>query len=596
VSADRTSVDRIRRASLANIKQKLQTPSRALLGYGEMLIEEAAERKLEEMNPDLERIRSAALTLTQMVDRLLDENYSRELSDAANWEQAEKNLRHDLRTPMNGIKGYAEMLVEDLDIFGANSLRPDFDKLLGETNQLLLQLDDIVKFSRTHNDTQGDLQSSTDPDAAMTGLVNTIEAVDETFLGSETGYILVVDDIEANRDLLSRRLQRDKHRVAVAANGEHALEMLKAEAFDLVLLDLMMPGMNGFDVLRLMKDDPDLRSVPVIMISALDETDSVIRCIEAGAQDYLLKPFNPILLRARIQAGLESKQWSDEELRQKRFIRQAFSRFISPAVVDQLVANPSRLSLGGERREITCLFTDLADFTHLIETTEPSIVLPVLNRYLDGMCRIVLDHDGTIDKIVGDALHAFFGAPLDQPDHAQRAMNCALALDAYAQEFIAQPDARSLGFGVTRIGIHTGSAVVGNFGGESFFDYTAHGDVVNTAARMESVNKHLGTRICVTESTTRRCPGMAFRPIGNLVLKGKREGVEAFEPLTDEMAKAPATTAYLEGYELMRNNDPEAADMFDRLRKENSDDPIIKLHAERLSKGEPGITIKFDAK
>ena len=217
----------------------------------------------------------------------------------------------------------------------------------------------------------------------------------------------------------------------------------------------------------------------------MNETDSVLRCIEAGAQDYLLKPFDPVLLKARIGAGLESKQWTDDERKQRDFIRKAFSRFISPGVVDQLMTNPERLSLGGERLDITCVFTDLAGFTALIEDSEPTRVLPALNQYLDGLCRIVLEHEGTIDKIVGDALHAFFGAPLPQPDHPERAMRCVLELDRYARSFVETGEGSALGFGATRIGVHSGPAVGGIIGKQKL-SFDLWGDTVNLVSRLES--------------------------------------------------------------------------------------------------------------
>jgi len=587
---------RKRQALLADIRQRLQAPVSALVGYGEVLTQQATRLAQEEMLPDLDRIMRAAVELSDMVDHMLDDDHSRRLSETGDVSEAEKMLRHDLRNPLNAITGYSELLLDELEDNGRTEMRSDLQMLLTESNRLLAQLDDIVSFARNQSVIEGeDADQSTLTPSVATFLESIHSLADEELAAQDTGRILVVDDIESNRDLLARRLGADGHLVTVAAGGEEALEILQGQEFDLVLLDLMMPGLSGFDVLRRLKENSDLRDIPVIMISALDETDSVIRCIEAGADDYLPKPFNPILLKARIKSGLEKKQWSDSERQQRRFIRQAFARFISPAVVDQLVSDPSRLSLGGERVELTCIFTDLAGFTTLIESYEPSVVLPLLNRYLDGLCRIVLEHDGTIDKIVGDALHVFFGAPVEQFDHPQRAMTCALALTEFAEKFVTQENAVELGFGHTRICVHTGVAVVGNFGGESFFDYTAHGDVVNSAARLETANKHLGTRTCVSGTTASRCPEFRFRPVGKLLLKGKTQEIEAFEPFPENDAKRAPADEYNNAFALLRSCDPGALTEFMKLREAYPDDPLTAFHATRLSAGEHGTVVVLDS-
>jgi len=583
-----TDEKRIKQASLSDIRQRLLTPVTAIVGYSELLYDEASEKNLAEILPDLDRVLGAARQLFNMVDTLLNADANHDYCQDT--EAVQRELRHNLRTPINGIKGFAELLLEDLDDTGGSSLRPDFTRLLSGVNTLLLDLDRIVNFNRTVINDELETDNGTQANSSMVALVKSIRPVQTNPLPPEdTGYILVVDDIEANRELLSRRLCRDGHRVAMASGGRQALKMLSEEKFDLVLLDLMMPGINGFQVLDHMKDDPELKTLPVIMVSAFDDTDSVIRCIEAGADDYLPKPVNPVLLRARIKSGLEKKQLQDEDRQQKKFIRQAFSRYISPAVVDQLVEDPSRLSLGGERFEITCVFTDLAGFTSLIEKKDPAKVLPLLNNYLDGMCKIVRDHEGTIDKIVGDALHVFFGAPLQSVDHAQRATECAISMDAYARQFKDSPAARENDFGGTRIGVHTGPAVVGNFGGESFFDYTAHGDTVNIAARLESVNRHFGTNICVSGKTVEQCPDNSFRPIGTLVLKGKTKSVDAFEPVDDKKSKS--ASKYLKAFELMRNKDSNAVAAFRDISRSYPEDALIAFHTERLAKNNLGSRI-----
>ena len=281
---------------------------------------------------------------------------------------------------------------------------------------------------------------------------------------------------------------------------------------------------------------------------------------------------------------------------QMRQIRHAFNHYVTPALLKQIQADPSFLKLGGVRREMTFIFTDVMDFTTLTERLDPEVMMPLLHDYLDGMSGIVLKHKGTIDKFVGDAVIAFFGAPGDQPDHAARAVACALDLDRFAESFIVEMKARGIDFGVTRIGVHTGNPVVGNFGGRDRFDYTAMGDTVNTASRLEAVNKYLGTRICVGGTTKAECPDFEFRPVGNLVLKGKSESVEAFEPLTPACSAESRVKAYCEAFDLLRNGDTAARDAFARVLDEAPDDPLASFHLSRLNRGATGVTIEFSEK
>ena len=274
-------------------------------------------------------------------------------------------------------------------------------------------------------------------------------------------------------------------------------------------------------------------------------------------------------------------QWRKEH-RQRRFIRSAFSKFLAPAIIKQLESDPSRLTLTGESRTMTFLFTDLADFTALMERTDPAIVVPILNDYLDATCTIALHHGGTIDKIVGDALVVFFNAPLDQPDHAERAVACALEIDAFSRDHREHQIARGIPLGRTRIGINSGTALVGNFGGHQRFDYTAHGDAINTASRLEPANKALGTNICIGRPTVELCTRFHFRPMGELLLKGKTVAIEVFEPITETEADSAKTRSYLDAYRLMQQKGDGAADAFADLAARFPGDPLIEFHARRL--------------
>jgi adenylate cyclase len=282
--------------------------------------------------------------------------------------------------------------------------------------------------------------------------------------------------------------------------------------------------------------------------------------------------------------------------RDRQQVREAFRAYLAPALVDRLLDSPQRLRLGGEARQLTFLFTDIAGFTAFTEKSEPEHLVRLLNDYLERMCSVVMAHGGTIDKIVGDAIHAMFNEPLDQPDHAQRAVNCALELDRVSQAFVQRHASGPEVFGHTRIGVNTGIAIVGNFGGHQRFDYTAHGDAINTAARLESANKHLGTRLCVAASTAELCTGLTLRPVGSLHLVGKARRVEVFMPSRPDEAEPGLLSGYDEFYRQLQRGEAGAGQRLASLLERYPDDPLLRLHARRLQRGEVGIDIRLEAK
>ncbi len=279
---------------------------------------------------------------------------------------------------------------------------------------------------------------------------------------------------------------------------------------------------------------------------------------------------------------------------EKRFIREAFGRYVSQGLIDEILADPKRLVLGGERREMSFVFSDLEGFTTVAERLTPDATVALLQDYLSGMLRIALESGGTIDRVVGDGIAVFFGAPARQADHAARAVGCALAWDRYSQEFRTAQRAKGLTLGITRIGVHTGNAVVGNVGSTDRFHYTAHGDCVNTAARLESANRHLGTRVCLSEAAARHRPSDAFLPVGRLVLKGKSEALACVTPAADlpeEFRKD-----YLGAYELLAGDREASEQRFAALCESWPDEPLPRLHLTRLRQGAVGETIVLEEK
>jgi len=266
--------------------------------------------------------------------------------------------------------------------------------------------------------------------------------------------------------------------------------------------------------------------------------------------------------------------------------RANLSRYFSPNLANHLAENPDTLELGGERRDLTFLFTDLAEFTPLVEQLDPTVVVSVMNDYIGGIASVVFEHGGTVDTVVGDAVHAMFGAPIEQPDHAARAVACALAINRFATAFSARKSNEGVPVGVTRIGVHTGSAIVGNFGGESFFHYTAHGDAINTAARLETANKLLGTRMCVSADTVALIPDFIGRPIGNLILKGKVQEIGAFEPVGDSETESEQLADYLGAFEKLKTGDPGCLQAFASHVGRFGNEPLASFHLQRLLAGQ----------
>ena len=277
--------------------------------------------------------------------------------------------------------------------------------------------------------------------------------------------------------------------------------------------------------------------------------------------------------------------------REQRWVRDAFSRYVSPNRVDFLVNNPGQLELGGRRQECSFVFTDLENFTGLMEKMDPGAAVALLNAYLDRMVAIAFARGGTLDRIVGDAVAIMFSAPVPQADHRARAYHCAMEMQAFASAYSDGLKARGTAFGKTRIGVHTGEVIVGNFGGSTMFDYRALGDPVNTAARLEGANKYLGTTVCVSEATLSGVADAIARPIGRLVVKGKTQALQVYEPLT-----GARDAAYDAAFDLLRQASPQALPAFEQLARERPHDTLVALHCERLRAGAVDDQIRLDEK
>jgi len=279
-----------------------------------------------------------------------------------------------------------------------------------------------------------------------------------------------------------------------------------------------------------------------------------------------------------------------------RWIKEAFSAYVSPNLVEHLLRHPEELKLGGERRECTFVFTDLAGFTPLVEESDPSTIVSLLNEYIEEMTKIVFRYEGTIDKIVGDGIAVLFSAPVYQEDHAERGVRCALEMDRFTEIFSKKKQQEGIALGQTRIGVNTGTDIIGNVGSMSQFNYSAIGDAVNTTSRLEGANKYLGTRICISRSTVEKCPDILCRPIGSLLLQGKIQAVEAFEPIDPDEANSDRINDYRAAFRLLEKNDAEALDAFNRLQISYAYDALVAFHLKRLRSGVTGSQIVLEGK
>ena len=415
-----------------------------------------------------------------------------------------------------------------------------------------------------------------------------------------TAHILVVDD---EPDLEALVLQKFRHQIEgravsflFARDGVEALAVLKANGqINLVVTDINMPRMDGLSLLQKLQENEE--KVSTIIVSAYGDMGNIRTAMNRGAFDFVTKPIDFQDLQTTITKTLRHIELLRDARQRQAVAERAYaslSRYFSPNLAQQLASDTDAVDLVGQRREIATLFTDITSFTALVETLEPSVLGPLLNEYLTGMTDIVFAHDGTVAKIVGDALHVLFGAPGEQPDHAARAVACALALDEYAEAFRARCHRKGIALGVTRIGVHAGPAIVGNFGGGRFFDYTAYGDTINVAARLEAANKQLGTRICASATLANKVEDFHGRPVGDLMLRGKTEPLRAFEPLSLEQYDDPATKSYLDAFAKLEAGDAGAVAGFAAHIGKQPNDQLATFHLKRLLNGATGTRIAMD--
>ena len=509
---------------LAQLRHELRTPLNHIIGYSELMLEEIGESVEKELEPGLQQIHEDARQLLGLINNLLaPSGKDAEAVDLA-------SVRSELLPPLERIIARGEALKGQVGKLGAAQLRPDLERILSAAGSLRALIGQQAAEAATVR--PGTAAGEAARDAAV-----------------ERGAILVVDDNEGNREMLARRLARQGYRVEVAAGGRQALATLETMPVDLVLLDVMMPEMDGYEVLQRLKADARLRDVPVLMISALDEISSVVRCIELGAEDYLSKPFDPVLLRARVSACLEKKRLHDQEARHGRELAELnrtleqrvqeqvtqlerlgrLKRFFSPQLAEMIVGGGAEDPLKTHRREVTVVFLDLRGFTAFAETSEPEEVMGVLREYHAEMGKLILGHEGTLERFTGDGMMIFFNDPVPVPNPAERAIRMALEMRDRVGELIQKW--RKLGYHLDfGVGIAKGYATIGAIGFEGRWDYGAIGTVTNLAARLCGEAKP-GQILISQRLLTTLEELVEVEPVGELMLKGFQRSVTTYNIL-----------------------------------------------------------------
>ncbi len=455
------------------LRHELRTPVNHLIGYAELLLEEddASEADVEA----LEAVRARAREVLELVPGMLGDGADGDGTTGAGSGEAPVvtlvQRVEQLETLTAGLAATSSLPAADIERLAVAAARLGSLATRLTAGPLLVQRD------------------AGDAAAPMPGRLETV---------------LVVDDDEANRNVLGRRLAKLGYGIVEARDGVEALERLSQPdaGIDLVLLDVMMPRLDGFAVLERVRADPAIRHIPIIMISALDDMASIVRCIEAGAEDYLPKPFDPVLLKARVAACMEKKHLRDAEREllaqvaawntelERRVAEQVqeverFSvmrRFVPPQLVEVLEAGGASM-LQSHRAEITVLFCDLRGFTSFAERSEPEDVMAVLREMHDAVGPVIFEQGGTLSQFTGDGMMVFFNDPIPCEGPERRAVILGLAMrdrtERLADEWKRRGHDLRLG-----VGIATGYATCGQIGFDGRFEYTAIGTVVNLAARL----------------------------------------------------------------------------------------------------------------
>ncbi len=505
MATDRQSQARVLRARLDILRQELLAPVLSIEGYVELLRDNL---DIPECLADLATIGKAVEQTRALVDEMLQAE--QEGRDDATRDRQRSVFKHDLRNSVGAIAGYAEMILEELEdrSAGASDEAAWLNHLVEDANTLLDLLDTMFRSDDMFGE---DAEESLNVD--IHSIFESFERSDREGSEAITGHILIVDDNESSRNYLAHKLRRQGHTVRTGKSGREALELMREEVPDTLLLDLFMHDMNGFEVLRELHKDEELRAVPVIVITGLKDKSAAVRCIEAGAFDIIIKPVNPALLEARVSSCLEKKAWRDKEQAYQRdlekshaFIRKVFGRYLSDEVVREILESDDGMELGGAKQRITIMMTDIRGFSVLSQELDAEDCVTILNNYFGVMTPLIQKYDGVINEFLGDAILAIFGAPVVSEDHAQKALACAIEMQqgmSRVNKLNRELDLPAIEMGIA---LNTGEVVVGNIGSERRAKYGVVGHHVNFAARVESYTT--GGQVLVSDGAHKACNGL----------------------------------------------------------------------------------------
>jgi adenylate cyclase len=415
-----------------------------------------------------------------------------------------------------------------------------------------------------------------------------------------TATILFVDDEPDLEALVLQKFRKQIRDGAVtfvfAHDGLEALQSIASHPHvDMVVSDINMPRMDGLSLLQKLQETEDKKST--IIVSAYGDMSNIRTAMNRGAFDFLTKPIDFGDLETTIEKTMRHVEMMREARRRQLEAERAhasLSRYFSPQIASRLAASGEGDGMEVHWRDVAAIFTDIAGFTSLVETAAPEVLGMLLNEYVGGMTDIVFAHEGTVAKVIGDAIQILFNAPGEQPDYATRAIACAHDLDAWSEKFRERWKSKGVNFGATRIGVHAGPALVGNFGGGRFFDYTAYGDTINTTARLETANKFLGTRICASATVAEGAKDFKGRPVGDLMLRGRSEPLRAFEPLPAAKFAGSVTAQYGEAFAKLEAGDDAAMPAFAALVGKYADDALAGFHLRRLLNGAKGVRMQIE--